>query len=531
MNKTDQVKRRLRAAGDAGPRVDWILGAALGLAAVVLYLSARNVFYSFDPLFYAEAVELGTADRLLHPHHLLYNPICRLAYGGARFLGYGGRALAPMHVVNALAGGAGVAFMFALCRRLGARRWASLWAAVGVATAAAYWASAAGVEVYTLGTAAALAALYAATQVPSRGKKAAALAGAAFAGAALTHQLNLLLAPAGFIYVLITGNAGRKKALAFAGGYAAAFAVGYVAVPAALLGLETPRAYADWFFAFKLFNRWGGLSWGNFVPGANAFARAFYADAFGDNFAAPVIKTDIRHLRVALPLWLAVAFCGANLLLWLTRRPGRGALILLGLPLLLYVGFILWWLPAYDNYWLLPAACFLGVVAVAASGRERRWYGVSILALAVAWLGITNVNWRRVIKPHTHLEANADYRAGVALAELVPRDALVYLAPYPPMPHARYFGGLKNVRTPNWAVNRYAGDSEKAARRIERLMRREWDNGRPVYVGDRAFPGIGGPPLRTLGERLIRQGHPVGSYVGNGVSEIIYAVPPGASVF
>ena len=521
----------LRAARDAGPRADWILGVALGLAAFVLYLSARNVFYGFDSLFYAEAVESGTAERLLHPHHLLYNPICWLAYAGARLLGYGGRALAPMHVVNAAAGGAGAAFMFALCRGVGARRWPALWAGAALATAAAYWENAAGVEVYTLGTAGALAALSAATRVPSRGMKAAALAGAAAAGAALAHQLNLLLAPAAFIYVLTTGNARRGKTLAFAAGYAATFIVGYVAVPAALLGLETPRAYADWFFHLALMNQWGGLSRASFVPGAAAFARAFYVDAFGDNFAAPFIKADVRLLRVALPLWLAVAFCGANLLLWLRRGPRRRALTLLGIPLLLYAGFILWWLPSYVGYWLLPAACFLGVVAVAVSGGGRRWYGISLLALALAWLGVTNVNWRNGLRPRGRLAANADYRAGVALAAFVPRGALVYVAPFPPLPHARYFGHLTNARTPNWAVNKYGGDGKKAARRLEKLIRRELDGGRSVYVGDHAFPGTGGPPLRDLGERLLVKGRPVGSYAGAGISETIYEVTPAASDF
>lgn len=535
MKRADAAKRQLErlveAARDAGPRFDWVLGAGLGLAALILYLSARNVFYGFDPLFYAEAVESGTAKRLLHPHHLLYNPTCWLAYGGARLFGFGGRAVAAMHVVNALAGGVGVFFMFALCRRLGARRWASLLAVVGLATAAGYWATAAGVSVHLPGTAAALAALYVtATATRARASR-AAVAGVVCAGAALFDQINFLLAPAALAYVIFTAPAPRRRVLAFAAGYAAAVAIGYVAFPAALLRLETPRAYADWFFAFTLFKRWGSLSWGNLGPGSGAFARAFYVSVFWDNFAAPFIKADIRHLRVALPLWLGVVFCGANLLLWLGRGPGRRALTLLAGSSLLYAVFALWWIPDYVDFWLVPAACCLVAVGLAVSGRGRRRYGISLLAFAVAWLGITNVNWRNGIKPRTRLEANADYRAGVALAEFVPSDAFLYLAPFPVIPHARYFGGLKKARTPNWAVNVFGGDGEKAARRIENLIRPELDKGRSVYVGDRAFPGIGGPPLRDLGERLLAKGHPVGSYAGADVSETIYVITPEASDF
>ncbi len=510
MGKMDSFKERLNAVL-RGPRGDLIISVALGLAAFVLYLSARNAFYGFDSLFYAEAVELGTAERLLHPHHVLYNPVCRLAYGVARLFGYGGGALAPMHVVNALLGGAGAAFAFALCRRLGAKRWAAALAGAGLATAAAYWSNAAGVEVYPLATAAALAALYVAALAPSRGVKAAALAGVAFVGAALAHQLNLLLAPAGLLYMLTALEGRRRKALAFAVGYAAAFVVGYLVVPAAFLGLGTGPAYVAWFFHFPRMNQWGGLALGN--------------------VAAPFVRGDARELRVALPLWLAVAFGGGNLLVWLARKPERGPLVLLGVPFLLYAVFILWWLPSYVNYWVLPAAFVFAAATVAVSGRKRRWYGVSVLALALAWLGVTNVNWRDGIKPRADREADPDYRAGLALASFVPEDALLYLAPYPPLPHARYFGGLKNARTPNWAVNRFGGDGKKASRRIRKLIRREFEAGRSVYVGDGAFPGTGGPPLEKLGERLLARGRPAGSYAGADVGETIYVLTPADADF
>jgi hypothetical protein len=428
-----------------------------------------------------------------------------------------------------LAGGAGVAFAFALCRRLGAKRWASVLAGVSLATAAGYWSNAAGIEVYPLPTAAALAALYVIVLVPSRGIKAAAWAGVAFAGAALAHELNLLLAPVGLIYVLTTGDGRGKKALAFAAGYVATFAVGYVAVPAAFLGLGTPSAYADWFFHFPRMNQWGRLTGGSIPAAADTLARAFYVNTFWDNFLAPLIKGDLRTLRVALPLWLAVAFGGGNILAWLLRkkkRGERGALLLLGVTPLLYALSILWWLPSHIGYWLLPTACIFTATAVAVSERGRRWYIVSLSALALAWLGVTNVNWREGIKPHTDVAAEPDYQAGLALAELVPEDALLYIAPYAALPHARYFGGLKNVRTPNWAVNRFGGNGKPAARRIRKLIRGEFDAGRSVYVGDRAFPGNGGPPLQRLGNELLEMGQPVGSYKSAGISETIYVIRP-----
>jgi hypothetical protein len=432
-----------------------------------------------------------------------------------------------MHVVNALAGGAGVAAFFMLCRRSGATRPMSLLGAFALATAADFWANAAGVEVYTLATAAAFAALYVAVRAPSPGAKGAALAGAAFAGAALFHQLNLLLAPVGLLIYLAAGPGRGRRVLAFAAGYAAVMAIGYVLVPAAFLQLGSAGAYGDWFFHFYRMNRWGAFAAGNLAAAAEAFRSVFYADAFWDNVTAPFAKADPRHLRVALPLWLVVVFGAANLALWLAGGPRRRALVTLGVPFLLYTAFILWWLPGYVSYWLVPAACLVGGVAVAASGRGRRWYVVSLVALALGWLGMANANWRDGIKPRTRLQASPDYRAATALAGFVPPEALTYLAPTAALPHARYFGGLTNARAPSWAVNRFGGDGKKAARRLARLIQQEWDRGRPVYVGDLAFRGLGGPPMRELGEHLLARGRPVGSYTGASLSETVYVVPPG----
>ncbi len=535
MGKPDRVKRLLnallQAARDGEPRVDWIMSAALGLAAVPLYLIARCAFYNFDALSAAEAVEVAPFLELFHPHHLLYKPVCRTVYAGARLVGFGGRTLGPMHVVSAVAGGTGAAFLFLLCRTLGASRLPALGASLVLATASGYWIVAAGVENAVFGAAAALAALYVAATVPRGSVKSAALAGVAAAASALCHQMNFLLGPAAFLYILMTGTARKKKALVFAAAFAVGAVLLYGLAPAALLGLRTPTAYADWFFYYARGGPWGGFALGNFALAADGLARAFYVNSFADNVAAPFARGDARLLRFALPLWLAAAAAGATLVRWLVRARRRGPLTLLAATFLAYGLFIFWWLPGHADYWLVPAACLAGAVAVAVSGSGKRWGRLLLLALAAAWAAIAAVNWQDGVRPRLHLEANADYRAGVTLSRLVPPDGLCYLASSDALMYARYFGGLKRARTPNWAVNRFGGDSEKAARRTERLIRREFDNGRSVYVGDRAFPGTGGPPLRKLGERLLAQGRPVGSYAGANMSETVYVLTPADAGF
>ncbi len=529
MGKPGRVKERFNAVL-RGPRADLIFSAALGAAAAALYLIARCTFYNFDALSAAEAVEVAPFLELFHPHHLLYDPVCRLAYAGARLFGYGGRALGPMHVVSAVAGGVGASLLFLLCRTLGANRLPALGAGLVLASASAYWLVAAGVENGVFGAAAALAALYAAANVPRGNVKGAALAGVAAAASALCHQINFLLGPAAFLYILTTGTARKKKALAFAAAFVAGAVLLYGLAPAALLGLRTPTAYADWFLCYARRGSWGGFAWGNFALAGDGLARAFYVNSFADNVAAPFARGDVRLLRFALPLWLAVAAAGATLARWLVRSR-RGPLTLLGVTFLTYGLFVLWWLPGHADYWLLPAACLAGAVAVAVSESGKRWRRVSFAALAVGWAGIAASNWRDGVKPRLHPEANPDYQAGVTLSRLVPPDGLCYLASSDALMYSRYFGGLKSARTPKWAVNRFDGDDKKAARRIRKLVRCELKNGRPVYVGDRAFPGTGGPPLEELGERLLARGRPVGSYEGAVISETIYVLTPAAADF
>ena len=534
MEKRERVKNRLssvlKAARGAGPRFDWVLSVGLGLAAFALYLAARNVFYSYDALGYAEAVESAPFAQLLHPHHVLYDPLCRAALACVRHLGFAGRPLGPMHFVSAAAGGLGAASLYMLSRTLGAGRAAALLAGAALATAACYWRDAASVGVYVPAAAAALAALYVAAKVPAGGAKTAALGGGVLAVAALCHQINFLLLPAAIIYVLTAGTARGKKTVVLLTAYVAVVALAYVAAPAALIRFKTPGSYLDWFFFYARMNRWGGLSPRNALGAADGLARVFYVNTFWDNFAAPFAKGNARHLRVALPLWLAVFVCGTNLTLWFVRGPARRGLLLLGVTFLTYAAFISWWLPNHVEYWLVPAACLLAAVTVAVSAR-RRWYLVSLVALALAWLGVTNVNWRDGIKPQTRLEANADYRAGLALGGTIPEDALAFLSNSPAITHARYFGGLRRAQSPNWVVNRWRGDGERAARVIEEMVRGELKRGRPVYFGGDAFHDLGGPPVRDLGERLLARGRPVGSYAGAGAGETVYVLMPADADF
>jgi len=509
-------------------RADGLLAAGVTLAALALYLAAPYRAYTSDALTYAEGVEMGSAARLLHPHHLLYNPICWLVYKAAGVFGYHGRALGPMHAVNAAAGAAAVCLMFYLLRRLGAGRAASLLGAALLAAAAGFWVAAASPGVYALAVAAALGALLAVARAAEGGAKAGAWAGAAWAAAAFAHQLNLFLLPAALLFLVSAGTGRGRRAAGFLAGFAVAAALGYAVLPAALLDLRTPSDYAGWFFYYPRMNRWAGVGPHNAALVAAAVSRAIYVNDVADNAFAPFAKRDAGLVWFALPLWLGAVFGGGSLAWWAVRGPGRRASLLLGVPFLFYALFATLWAPGYAGFALFPAVMLLALVAASLARRPGWWGRVALAGVALAGLGVAAANWRDGVRPHRDLAAGADYRAAAWLARTVPRRNVVYLANSPVVLYARYFGGLRHAQTPDWKVNAAGGNEFVAAALIADNVDVELSRGKKVYFGDRAFFRLGRGPLACYGRRLLGEGTAVGTYEGSEVGETLYVVKPRA---
>jgi hypothetical protein len=180
----------------------WFAGLLACAVLGGLYFYTRTEVHTFDALSYTWGVEDKPLGLLFHPHHLLYGPVGWLAYKGALALGYAGHADVPVQVVNAVAGAAGVFFLWRFGARWTGRPTAALGASLATGLSYAYWVYASEVEVYTLATAFLSLALWKLIKLDERPRATTAMSlGLAHAGAILFHQTNVLfgLAMASFL--------------------------------------------------------------------------------------------------------------------------------------------------------------------------------------------------------------------------------------------------------------------------------------------------------------------------------------------
>ena len=75
-------------------------GVAIAAALAAVYWLTRQHVFSIDSLYYLHDVEFGGWDRLLHPHHLALQPLQRAWWTLVRWLGWPGRAVAPLQALN-----------------------------------------------------------------------------------------------------------------------------------------------------------------------------------------------------------------------------------------------------------------------------------------------------------------------------------------------------------------------------------------------------------------------------------------------
>lgn len=171
------------------------------LGALLLDLSLRSLFYNFDGVACAIAVELGDFKHLVHGNHLAYGILGWIFDKGWRFFGYQGQSLLVLQTLDSLLGAAGAAVFCSLLRRSGRGDRESVIAAAALTVTHAWWFWSLEAQVYMLG---ALFAVLCAREALSE-KPRPTLMGLFHAGAILGHIGHLMAFPA-LAYMLF-----RKK--------------------------------------------------------------------------------------------------------------------------------------------------------------------------------------------------------------------------------------------------------------------------------------------------------------------------------
>lgn len=333
--RTDATRPPAHARG----REDLVKAVAIAAASFALYLLTRTRHFGGDDTVFATVVQrwldLGEVERaLLHPHHLLYNPVVgavawlvRAATGSVLVLDAGA-------AVAGAAAAAAVAGVYLVARRHGVPDDVAALTAATMAVSGGMWQYATKMEVYTLAAAGVVAWLAAVADDRSSWRRLTA----GFAAPWLGHTvLLLLLLPGVWLQ--------RRRARVVAAALAAGVALPGLAVAVLLAlarGVRTPAAMAELMVGGEL-GHWlsapdpagalqaldGTVVWRSyralavFPPSAAALfdlLGAFAAVAL----AAAVVWGGVRGLRDGNPLAVAAASGVAVLVpLWLVWDTGN----------------------------------------------------------------------------------------------------------------------------------------------------------------------------------------------------------------
>ena len=438
------------------------LCAAVFAASLLLYLSFRSLFFNFDGIACAIAVELSDFKHLVHGNHLAYGFVGWLFDRAWRLLGYGGRAILPLQVLDSVLGAAGAAVFASLLRRSGRSEREAALGAAALAVSHAWWFWSLEAQVYMLGALfAALAAREALDEKPRP-----AVAGAWLACAVLGHVGHLMALPA--LAWLLTRKSGRKSLVPFAAALAAVVLAAYAAAGAFAV---RPRSLEDlrlWLLGSAALGvdrafSWHSASWAVAVPSWTRMTLRIFCEFVGRTGLA----WTAGIVLAALPLAAAArgaARGGREARFWLFWLAGYAALFLNWEP-----GTTVYRVGDLLGLWALALLGLQGLSARARAGALAAW-----TAAACAY------NLAFVVLPAADPAANADLVETNWTAAHAPADAWV-IATSRNAVYLPYFAGLKTVNL------RYFGDEAALDARLDAIAA----GGGSVYATDRTIEEMG----------------------------------------
>lgn len=454
-----------------------LVGAVFVLS-FLLYLSFRSLYFNFDGVACAIAVELGDFKHLVHGNHLAYGVLGWLFDRSWRMFGYEGRAILPLQVLNAFFGAAGAAVFASMIRRSGRSERESFLGGAALAVSQAWWFWSLEAQVYMLGAFfAALAAREALGENPRP-----VLVGFWHAGAVLGHVGHAMAFPA--LAFVLASRRGRREiapyiAVLVATGLAAYAAAGFWAVAP-----HTLRELKLWLLGSAALspNRafaWHGAPAAIALPSWAEMTLRIFCEFVGRSGAAWAAGVALAVLPAAAAVW------GAVLGGW---RAQFWSLWLAGYALL-----FMSWEPATIVY---RVSDLLGLWALALIGIEAippraRWG--TLLAWAVA-AGL--YNFAGVVRPAADPASNRDLAEARWVAARAPRDAWV-LATSRGVVYLPYFMGVKPLNL------RDLGRGETLSSSLDALTAL----GFPVYATDRTLASAGVlQDLEAYGLRALEAG-------------------------
>lgn len=443
--------------------------ACIFAVTLLLNLSLRSVFYNFDGVACAIAVELSDFKHLVHGNHLAYGVVAWCFDRLWRIFGYQGQALLALQTLDAVLGAAGAAVFSSLLRRMGRGEREAVLGAAALSVCHAWWFWSLEAQVYMLGALfIVLAAREALSEHPRPG-----IVGLWHAGAILGHVGHLMALPA-LVYAL-TRKKGRRETFPYLSSLFVAVAVPYICA-----GLFAVRPSS--FIEFKLWLlgsaalgtdrafSWHSISLASAVPAWAGMTLRIFAEFVGR-------KGFFLTAGVVLGLLpLAAAARGAA---GRTRESIFWVLWLAG-----YAVLFLTWEPSTIVYRVtdLVALWALATLGLQAMPRRRR------LGALAAWTAAAFAyNLAFVVRPASDPANNPDLVEAEWTKTSAPPEAWI-LANGRGAVYVPYFAGRRPVNL------RYFTDEKILHARLDQLTKA----GEAVYVSGRTLEEEG---LRAKLER------------------------------
>ena len=349
----------------------WLGVAMFGVLAVVyVWASPSLAFQNWDSLDYAWTCE-ARGSRAMWGNHPLVNLVACGVVGAARRLGYEGRALPVMQVVNGVTAAAAVSAMLALLTAvLGVPLRRSVGWAVVFGAAFGWWHQAGTADYYSLAVLLVIVAWGATIRAFERPSlPGALLAGLAVGAATVAHQFGGVMLAVGTLGLLpFHRGRGRARSATVVATLVAAAVVtivaGYGLCGTLATGSTSPTRIVRW-----MIGHGAEPSYGRFFDLDGAF------QALGGATATLVRGGQRFPLAVTLPAWITLSLGGA---LAVRRLPHRERTLALSCALQWVAGSLLitWWEPRVrGKFWLLmlPALVVWCELVLAGLTRGRAW--------------------------------------------------------------------------------------------------------------------------------------------------------------
>jgi hypothetical protein len=432
---------------------------AVGAVACLLYLATLSNHYSGDSIEYALAIESANPASLLDPSHPLLHPAGLLWYRVWQLMGWSGRALLPLQVLNALAGGFCAGLLTAIAGGLSKSRGLAVAAGLGFAVSGGLWMLGVEAEFVTAPLALMLAVLWGVLCVTSgtaaRGRY-PILLGAATAVAVAGYASNLLLAPVVSVGLLTDHRLDpalrRRHCMVYVTTMLLLLVPAYLAFLAAWSGSAWQHVPAYFF----------GRSYGHFAPfdiphGIYAFLRSL---ALYPNLSLEGTTRQFLAQTSAPGRLLFAGYYGLVLLAvlapiglaWRHRHElwpaERQPLLVLATWTMLFSAFGFYWVPGDQSFWLPVLAAWWLTVALALGSVQDRGLRTATVVAVVAALAIGNGLFEVV--PRHDIGRNVAFQVTQqALANTTPEDVLLVRGDDIAGLYLTYWGGRQVAYLPS----------------------------------------------------------------------------------